>query len=87
MMVDRTSKPVDAESLTAAFNHMVSGHSMPDDPHSADSLDLGRDTLHDMALSQETIAAVEVLAEYVAGDYQFTGKASEIVRRIAAGQI
>jgi hypothetical protein len=86
-MVDRTSKPVDKERLVYAFGHLVAGHSRPDDAHSSDSLDLGTDMLQEMGLSQEATDAIQALAVHVAGDYEYTGHATEIARRINAGEI
>ena len=62
--------------LIYAFGHLVSGYASPEDAHSADSIDLARDTLNSIEeLSANTISQIEELAEHVAGNYQYTGEA------------
>lgn len=72
--------------LTYAFGHLVSGFANPDDAHSADSIDLGFDTLFAKGYDAQTIAIITDLAEHVAGDYEYTGKATALYNLIDMGE-
>ena len=64
--------------LEYAFAHLVAGYANPEDAHSADSIGLGRDTLNGIEeLSANTISQIEALAEYVAGNYEYTGQLNQ----------
>lgn len=78
------------ERLTYAFGHLVSSFN-PEDPHHGDSRDLAGDVLAEL-LGEGTeglvaIGVLDVIAEHVAGNYEWTGEAEEFQRRIERGEV
>lgn len=83
-----TAVPEDGrrERIVYAFGHLVSGQER-ETAHSADSMDLARDVLDELGLTAGELDLVELLAEEVAGNYRYTGKADEVLRRIRSGEL
>ena len=73
------------EKVVAAFGHLIA--SFGTDAHAGDSGDLALDTLNEVGLDEGAIAALEVAAEHVAGNYQYTGEADEFARRAERGEV
>ena len=74
------------DRLTYAFGHLVSSFN-PEDPHHADSGEEGTEVLASLGFTGETMEVVHALAEHVAGDYAYTGEATETRRRIESGDL
>jgi hypothetical protein len=77
------------DRLTYAFGHLVSSY-VEDDPHAGDSGDLAYEGIYEFVKENPNITLREVLdviAEYVHGNYAYTGEAIEDRRRIERGEI
>lgn len=79
-------QPDKREALTYAFGHLV-GSFYTDDATAGWSGELAGEVLAELGLSQEEIDRLEILAEYVYGNYNYTGEAEEYQRKIEAGEI
>lgn len=73
------------ETLLYGFGHLVSSHLI--DAHSADSGELARDVFDDLDLSAREVALLEVIAEHVADNYEYTGTGEATRRKIEAGEL
>lgn len=73
------------QKLTYAFGHFVAAFGT--DAHAGDSGDLARDVLRELGLDERAIDDIAVLAEEVAGNYEYTGKADDVFQRIEAGEL
>lgn len=76
------------EALTYAFGHLVSSYSPAPRGHEGDSADLAQGVLTGdmLRLDPRALAAVHRLAEYVAGNYEYTGEAEAALRRVRSGE-
>lgn len=70
--------------LKYAFGHIVDGFGT--DAHAGDSAELGDEVLTDMGFTTAEKAIVHTLAEHVAGNYQYTGEATDLLRQIERGE-
>jgi hypothetical protein len=77
------------DRLTYAFGHLVA--SFGTDAHSGDSGELAADTLIELLGDNDEaymiIGALGVVAEHVAGNYEWTGEAEDERRKIEAGEL
>ena len=77
--------PIERENLTYAFGHMVSAFST--DAHAGDSGELADECFRDLGYDDKGIERLRAIAEDVAGNYEYTGKADDYERRIKAGEV
>jgi len=75
-----------ATKIVYAFGHLVASCN-PQDPHHGDSGDLAYDCLRELGYDEDAIEDLRYVAEHVAGDWEYTGRAVEEFRRIEAGEI
>ena len=75
----------DRDRITYAFGHLVSSYTP--DAHSGDSGELALDTLAEIGLDEDMCMVIEMIAEHVNGNYQYTGEADEFSRRAEAGEV
>lgn len=75
------------KGLTYGFGHLVSSIDRPDDAHAGDSADLAFDTFEELGYGDAIVEVIEALAEWVAGNYEWTGEAEQLQRRIERGEV
>lgn len=79
------------DRLTYAFGHLVSSY-VEDNPNASDSAHLALDELDKYEVEKQGInvsisVVLDVIAEYVHGNYAYTGEAIEERRKIERGEI
>jgi len=70
----RDLNPGFEKALRYGFGHLVGADRYPDDAHSGDSRNLAHDVFNELGLTEEEIDLIEVLSEYVADYYDYTGE-------------
>lgn len=69
------------KDLVYGFGHLVSSY-ITDDAHSGDSGDLAQEVFESLGLSDYTIKILELVAEHVWGNYEYTGKEVQATREM-----
>jgi hypothetical protein len=67
-----------------AFGHLVSSNGV--DAHAADSGSEADDVMEGLGLTARERAIMELLAEHVSGNYDYTGEADDFLRRVREGE-
>jgi hypothetical protein len=73
------------EVLIYTFGHLVASHGT--DAHAADSGELAEDLMAEGDMESGQRIVLRTLAEHVAGNYQYTGEAEDLQRRMERGEV
>lgn len=76
---------IDRDTLIYGFGHLVGSHGT--DAHAGDSGDLALEVLESLGLTARQIEILDMVAEHVADNYEYTGTGVAVRRKIEAGEM